>query len=110
MPEITDDFKLGYAIGIIVGAGSFTGDWRQPALQVKLHARDYAVLKSLQELFGGKIYGPYTHGERYYCLWLLRGQELKESVTTFLRYIPASYKREQFDEWLGKYSSRLISE
>ncbi len=108
MPEVTDDFKLGYALGLIVGEGSFTGDWRKPALQVKMHARDYAVLKTLQELFGGKVYGPYTHGDRYYCIWLLRGQDLKDAVPTFLRYLPSSYKREQFTEWIGKYFNDLI--
>src|SRR6266542_4446912 len=108
--DITNDFRLGYAMGILVGEGSFTGDISHPALQVKMHARDYAVLEFLKNQFGGKIYGPYTHGERYYGLWLLRGDELRQAIAILMRYLPDSYKREQFINWVDKYVSYLLAE
>ncbi|MCL4506129.1 MAG: hypothetical protein M1434_14260 [Chloroflexi bacterium] len=110
MLESTEDFRLGFAIGIIAAEGSFTGDLRKPALQIKMHARDQATLDFLQQMFGGKVYGPYTHGERYYCLWSLRGAELRQSVATFMRYLPESYKRTQFIEWAGRYFKDLLPE
>jgi hypothetical protein len=43
---MNDDFKLGFVMGIISGEGSFTGDYRKPALQVKMHARDITLLEA----------------------------------------------------------------
>ena len=107
---MTDDFKLGFVMGLITGEGSFTGDYRKPALQVKLHARDIVVLEALRDMFGGKIYGPYTHGDRYYCLWVLRGEELRQAAEVFLNHLPESHKRTQFMDWLRKYYKDLAAE
>jgi hypothetical protein len=98
-----DDFSLGYVMGLIVSMGSFTGDWRNPCLQVKLHQRDIAVLESLRQALGGKIYGPYQHGDRCYSMWMLRGDELEQAVSLFVHYLPESYRRRQFVTWLNKY-------
>ncbi len=110
MQDMTEDFQLGFAMGVIAAAGSFTGDWRKPALQIKMHARDQATLNFLQRLFGGKVYGPYTHGDRHYCLWSLRGAQLRQSIVIFIRHLPESYKRTQFMEWAGRYFKDLLPE
>jgi hypothetical protein len=105
---MNDDFKLGFVMGIISGEGSFTGDYRKPALQVKMHARDITLLESLREMFGGNIYGPYTHSDRYYCLWILRGEELRQAAEVFLSHLPECHKRIQFMEWLRNYYKDLV--
>lgn len=97
------DFDLGYIMGIIVSEGSFTGDWRNPCLQIKLHQRDIAVLEFLQSALGGKIYGPYHHGDRHYSMWMLRGDDLDQAVDLFIRHLPPSHRRAQFLSWLVKY-------
>lgn len=98
-----DAFDLGYVMGLVVGEGSFTGDRRQPALQVKLPARDPFPLRRLTELLGGRVYGPYDRTGRDYFLFLLRGRDLRAAVPLFERYLPASWKREQFELWLHRY-------
>lgn len=103
MADEISDFDLGYIMGVIVGEGSFTGDWRNPCLQVKLHQRDVAVLEFLQNSLGGRIYGPYHHGGRHYSMWLLRGDELDKAVALFIRHLPSSHRRGQFMSWMAKY-------
>ncbi len=39
-------FAPGYAPGLMVDEGCFTGDGKQPALQVKLHERDPLLLEA----------------------------------------------------------------
>lgn len=104
MARPISDFDLGYIMGILVGEGSFTGDWRNPCLQIKLHQRDIAVLEFLQNTLGGKIYGPYHHGDRHYSMWMLRGDELDQAIDLFVRYLPSSHRRSQMLTWLGKYA------
>jgi hypothetical protein len=96
-------FRLGYATGLIVGEGSFSWDGRQPALAVKLHARDEQPLHELAALFGGRVYGPcHGHG-RHYAVWLLRGAPLRRALPLLERYLPPSYKREQFLAWRTRH-------
>lgn len=101
------DFDIGYAMGIIVGEGSFTRDRRQPYLQVKLHTRDPIPLRFLADLLGGRVYGPYDHQGRDYFTWLLRGRDLKAAVPLFRDYLPASWKREQFLVWWERHHQFL---
>lgn len=101
--SMTDEFKLGYAMGVLVSQGSFTRDRKQAAVQVKLHVRDEGILDFLQQMFGGRIYGPYLHGDRHYKIWLLRGEDLAFAVDTFRNHLPESYKRQQFLEWCRQY-------
>ncbi len=104
MADGISEFDLGYIMGIVVSEGSFTGDWRNPCLQIKLHQRDVAVLEFLQRTLGGKIYGPYHHGDRHYSMWLLRGHELDRAVSLFVHHLPASHRRTQFLAWIAKYA------
>ena len=100
-----DAFDLGYALGIIVSEGSFTGDRHQPSLEVKAHRRDLQPLEHLQRVFGGRIFGPYAHGGRNLYAYMLRGRELKGALPTISRHLPESWKRVQFDAWRTRYAA-----
>ena len=99
-----DQFGLGYAMGLIVGEGSFTGDRQQPSLEVKLHRRDVEPLEHLQRILGGRIFGPYAHGGRNLYAYMLRGQALREALPVIHAHLPASWKRVQFEQWRAKYA------
>ena len=99
-----DPFALGYAMGIIVGEGSFTGDRAQPSLEVKLHRRDLEPLEHLQRTLGGRIYGPYARGGRNHYAYMLRGQDLRRAVPVIQEHLPSSWKRLQFDDWRRRYA------
>jgi hypothetical protein len=96
-------FEIGYIMGLVVGAGSFTADRQQPSLQVKMHARDPFPLRYLSDRLGGRVYGPYEHQGRRYYTWLLRGAPLRAAVPVFRDYLPESWKREQFERWLERH-------
>jgi hypothetical protein len=46
-PALISHFDLGYAMGLVVGEGSFTGDRASPALSVKMHKLDPEPLRFL---------------------------------------------------------------
>jgi hypothetical protein len=94
-----DPFKLGYAMGLIVGEGSFTADRKQPALSLKMHERDPLPFQLLRHVLRGRVYGPNHHQERQYFLYLLRGRDLEAALPLFDRYLPSSHRREQYDRW-----------
>jgi hypothetical protein len=98
-----DGFALGYAMGLIVAAGSFTGDRQQPSLEIRMHRRDTEPLENVQQLLGGKIFGPYSHGGRHLYVYMLRGRELRDALPTIQEHLPNSWKRVQFDAWRSKY-------
>ena len=102
-----DRFDLGYAMGLIVGEGTFTGDRLQPSLEVKMHRRDPEPLHHLQELFGGRIFGPYARQGRSLYAYMLRGRELKDAIPVIQEHLPNSWKRVQFEAWRAKYSDYL---
>lgn len=101
--EVVSPFDLGYAMGLIVGEGSFTGDRVSPALSVKLHELDSQPLRFLRRTLGGRIYGPYHHAGRHYRQYVLRGLDLRERIPVFLYHLPPSRKRLQFVEWAIRY-------
>lgn len=100
-------FELGYAMGLIVGEGSFTGDRQQPSLEIRMHRRDLAPLENVQRLLGGRIFGPYSHGGRNLYVYMLRGRQLKEALPILQEHLPASWKRIQYDTWRTKYADHL---
>lgn len=100
-------FMLGYAMGLLVGEGSFSGDGRTPALTVRLHARDPHPLRCLEATFGGKVYGPYQSQGRHYSVWHLRGAPLRQALPMLERYLPPSHKREQFLAWRAAHFAAL---
>ena len=103
-PTAPDDFTVAYALGLIVGEGSFTGTKGRPCLAVKLHAADPEPLAHLRYLFGGTIYGPYAGRTCHYLVWILRGPALRRALPLLMR-LPPSRKREQF--WLWYFRHRL---
>lgn len=102
-----DPFSLGYAMGLIVGEGSFTGDRQQPSLEIRTHRRDLEPLENVRRILGGRIFGPYAHGGRSQYVYMLRGRELREALGLLHEHLPASWKRIQFDAWRAKYSDYL---
>ncbi len=102
-----DTFALGYTMGLIVAAGSFTGDRQQPSLEIRMHRRDVDPLESVQRLLGGRIFGPYVHGGRNLYVYMLRGRQLKEALPVIQQHLPSSWKRLQFDAWRSKYGDYL---
>ena len=104
---MASEFDLGYAMGLIVGAGSFTSDRRQAALSVKMHERDPRPLEHLRAVFGGRVFGPYAHGDRHYYLYLLRGPALRASLDLLVARMPACHKREQLLAWAARHDAEL---
>jgi len=102
-----DVFALGFAMGLIVGAGSFTGDRQQPSLEIRLHRRDLALLETVQRLLGGRIFGPYIHAGRNQYVYMLRGHDLRAALPVLEQHLPSSWKRVQFEAWQAKYRDYL---
>ena len=100
-----DGFAVGYAMGLIVAEGSFTGDRQQPSLEIKMHRRDIAPLEHLQRILGGRIFGPYAHGGRNLYAYMLRGRELRHALPMIEAHLPLSWKRSQFESWRAKYAT-----
>jgi hypothetical protein len=70
------EFEIGFLFGLLVGEGSFTGDQKKAAIQVRMHKRHYPLLLHMCELWGGKVYGPYLHDGRHAVVWMVRGKDL----------------------------------
>ena len=102
-----DSFDLGFAIGLIVSQGSFTGDRQQPSLELKAHRRDTAPLEHVQRVLGGRIFGPYAHGGRHLYAYMLRGSDLKNAMPILEQHLPPSWKRVQFETWRAKYATHF---
>jgi hypothetical protein len=82
--ELTD-FERGYAIGLLVGEGSFGGDGKQPQITLRMHVRHEALFHWLIQRFPQtRLYGPYHHGGRSYYQWMARGRALVHDVLPVL--------------------------
>ncbi len=104
----SDDFLFGYAVGLMVGEGTFSGDKHCPAIAVKLHENNPEPLELLKKLFGGTIYGPYHHGGRNYKYWSVRNREdIVRAIPLFDSLLPESQKKRQYDEWKKKWKKKL---
>src|SRR5262245_59949400 len=97
------EFDVGFICGLVTGEGSFAGDLKQPVLAIKLHEDDPKPLFFMQERLGGKIYGPYCHGDRRYYFWRLMGKSLHSALPLFARWLTPGRKRDQFVMWIQKY-------
>lgn len=104
------DFEKGFVIGLVVGEGSFTGDKRQPSLDVRMRSNDPSPILFLRQHFGGAVYHYVRTAKdgrtRDFYDYHLRGGELKRSIRFFNDHLVESRKREQFDEWLDRYDLR----
>jgi hypothetical protein len=80
------DYDVGVLVGLLVGEGHFGGDGRQPQITLRMHVRHEALFLWLERTFpGGKLYGPYHHGERHYFQWMARGPYLRDVLFPLLR-------------------------
>ncbi len=76
-----NQLEKGFVLGFFTGQGSFGGDGRTPHLTVRMHTKHEDLLQRLCQLLpGSNVYGPYTHGEREYYQWMLRGEELANHI------------------------------
>ena len=106
------DFEHGLLVGILVGEGHFGGDGRQPHVTLRMHVRHEALFRWLEQAFpGGRLYGPYTHGERHYFQWMVRGTYLRDTLVPLLdRYLTPEvdgYAFARYEEMKNRYAARL---
>src|SRR3712207_804986 len=82
---VVSDFDRGLLAGVLIAAGSFGGDGKQPQITLRMHTRHESFFSWLMELFPRtKLYGPYAHGDRSYFQWMARGRPLVEDVLPVL--------------------------
>lgn len=76
---------IGMLVGLLVGAGHFGGDGRQPQVTVRMHVRHDSLFRWLDTTFpGSRLYGPYHHGGREYYQWMARGAYLREVLAPMI--------------------------
>jgi len=79
------ELERGIVAGVLLGAGSFGGDGRQPQVTLRMHTRHEALFRFLMRVFPrAKLYGPYHHGGRSYFQWMARGEVLATDVLPVL--------------------------
>lgn len=85
------EFEAGLMLGLLIGEGHFGGDGRQPHVSIRMHGRHEALFRWLAERVpGSRVYGPYSHGGRYYYQWMVRGKALRETLLPLLDSLPWS--------------------
>ncbi|MBE0466698.1 MAG: hypothetical protein IBX71_05670 [Candidatus Desulforudis sp.] len=95
------DFERGVFLGILIGAGHFGGDGRQPHVTVRMHSRQKALFAWLIRVVpGSRLYGPYRHGGRDYCQWMVRGTPLRELLPVLDRLPLADISPPTFERYL----------
>ena len=87
--EGISSFAAGFVLGLLVSEGHFGGDGKQPQVTLRMHVRHEPLLRwFLEQLPGGKLYGPYNHGGRKYYQWMARGEMLKKVLIPLLDSLP----------------------
>lgn len=82
-------FELGVLVGVLIGEGHFGGDGKQPHVSLRMHVRHEPLLRWLLRLVpGSRLYGPYQHGGREYCQWMVRGEALRRFLVPLLDGVP----------------------
>lgn len=104
--------SMAVLAGLLVGAGHFGGDGRQPQVTVRMHVRHESLFRWLEASFpGSRLYGPYDHGGRQYFQWMARGAYLRESLAPALAgYLTAGFDRyshDRFAQMCERYSIPL---
>lgn len=84
-----DPFDAGFALGILVGEGTFGGDGRQPHVVLRMHVRHEALFQWLKTRFPyARLYGPYNHSGREYYQFMWRGTQLRYGLMPILDALP----------------------
>jgi hypothetical protein len=84
-------FAHGFLLAALIGQGHFGGDGRQPQVTLKLHVRHENLLRYLMTICdGGRLYGPYHHGDRHYYQLMYRGTALRDHLMPLLDRLPWS--------------------
>jgi hypothetical protein len=99
-------------LGVLIGEGHFGGDGRQPQVTLRMHARHEALFNWIEQTFpGGKLYGPYYHGDRHYLQWMARGSFLKEVLLPLLESHPIAqvdaHCGGRYEEMKARYGRQL---
>ena len=105
-------YEEGLLIGLLVGEGHFGGDGRQPQVTLRMHVRHEAIFTWVMKTFpGGKLYGPYHHGERHYYQWMARGTYLRDVILPVLdRHLSPELDLHSYDRFAtmrSRYVGRL---
>jgi len=109
---VATDYEKGLLTGLLVGEGHFGGDGRQPQITLRMHVRHEAIFHWLERTFpGGKLYGPYHHGDRNYFQWMARGSYLRDHLVPVLEDTLSpeldAHSYERFEEMRIRYATRL---
>jgi hypothetical protein len=83
------DFERGVILGVLIGAGHFGGDGRQPHVSVKMNVRHERLLMWLNDrVRWSRLYGPYHHDGRHYLQLMIRGPALRSELGPMLSETP----------------------
>lgn len=117
--KLTNDF----IIGLIVGEGTFTFTTtgnkifeeakKIPAFQLRMHARDKALVAAVRDalkLKDNKIY-EYTHNKRHYAMLIVRNiGDIKNIIIPFFYKNLKGYKKDQFNQWLEDFNKPDVAD
>ena len=103
------DRDVALLVGLLVGAGHFGGDGRQPQVTIRMHVRHRSMFQWLEAAFAGsRLYGPYNHGGREYYQWMARGAYLRGTLAGLIaeHLTPAIdvYSYERFSRMCAEYA------
>lgn len=85
MPGMHEERARGVLAGLLLSAGSFGGDGKQPQVTLRMHVRHEQLLRWVTEMVpGSRLYGPYHHGGRSYFQWMARGDALVRELLPLL--------------------------
>jgi hypothetical protein len=94
-------FEVGVLVGVLVGEGHFGGDGRQAHVTLRMHTDHEQLFRWVMDTFpGGRLYGPYHHGNRSYFQWMARGPFLRDHLVPMLdRYLTADLDARTYNRY-----------
>ncbi len=102
------EFEKGLILGILIGAGHFGGDGKQPQITLKMSLRHERLLRWLNDrIRWSRLYGPYHHDSRDYLQLMIRGPALRQELAPMLSELPWAeiddHSHARFLEMLQRY-------
>jgi hypothetical protein len=83
------EFESGLILGVLIGAGHFGGDGKQPQVTLKMSVRHERLLRWLNDrIRWSRLYGPYHHDNRHYLQLMIRGPALSQELAPTLCRLP----------------------